>query len=293
MKTSSQSSYPTINGLKYHVRTWGDPASPRLFLFHGWLDMSASYQFLVDNLAQSWYIIAPDWRGFGETQWNQSTYWFPEYLSDLDQLLDLYSPDEPARLVGHSMGGNIASLYAGIQPHRIKALISLEGFGLAPNEDSEAAERYGLWLAQCREQKPQRIYDSFESFAERLKKGNARLSDEQAQFLSRHMMYLADDGQIKFRNDSRHRYLNPYLFRLDQSKSCWRATTAPCLWVAGDASRFYQRMQEFSDDYAERMACYQQFEYQVIADADHMLQHDQPQQLAEIIETFLAKHAPC
>ena len=46
-------------------------------------------------------------------------------------VLDLLSPQAPAPLVGHSMGGNIACSYAGIRPERVRCVVNLEGFGLA------------------------------------------------------------------------------------------------------------------------------------------------------------------
>jgi pimeloyl-ACP methyl ester carboxylesterase len=54
-----------VRGLRYHVRHWGDPQAPKIFMMHGWMDMSASFQFMVDALQQEWHVIAPDWRGFG------------------------------------------------------------------------------------------------------------------------------------------------------------------------------------------------------------------------------------
>jgi pimeloyl-ACP methyl ester carboxylesterase len=55
---------------------------------------------------------------------------FADYLADLDQLLDHYAPGEAVDLVGHSMGGNVAMMYAGVRPARIRRLVNLEGFGM-------------------------------------------------------------------------------------------------------------------------------------------------------------------
>ena len=97
----SESVFVDIRGLRYHCRTWGDPAHPKLFLLHGWMDVSASFQFFVDALRGDWHAIAPDWRGYGLTQWSGAdSYWFPDYLADLDALLGpvLAGPGgEPAR----------------------------------------------------------------------------------------------------------------------------------------------------------------------------------------------------
>src|ERR1035437_356737 len=108
---SSNSEFIDLRGLRIHVRTWGPVDAPPLFMLHGWMDFSATFQFLVDAFSRDWRVIAPDWRGFGESQWQNDSYWFANYLADLEALLDHYSPDEPARLVGHSMGSNVACLY--------------------------------------------------------------------------------------------------------------------------------------------------------------------------------------
>src|SRR5258705_12630591 len=99
----SQSHIHTIRNLRYHVRTWRAAAAPRLFLLHGWMDVSASFQFLVDCFDREWSVIDRDWRGFGLTAWAPGGCWFPYYYADLEALLEIYQPDVPAFLVAHSM----------------------------------------------------------------------------------------------------------------------------------------------------------------------------------------------
>jgi pimeloyl-ACP methyl ester carboxylesterase len=139
---ASQSHILKVRGVRYHVRTWGEDKSPKLVLLHGWMDVSASFQFLVDALQSDWYVIAPDWRGFGLSEWAADGYWFADYIADLDVLLRELAPQEPVNLVGHSMGGNVAGLYAGARPSRIAKLALLEGFGLPRTAPSAAPERY-------------------------------------------------------------------------------------------------------------------------------------------------------
>src|SRR4030095_16155621 len=82
----SQSQFLPLRGLRYHVRSWGEEDAPRLLMLHGWMDVSASFQFLVDALSKDWYVLAPDWRGYGLTEWPQDGYWFQGYIGDLDAL---------------------------------------------------------------------------------------------------------------------------------------------------------------------------------------------------------------
>lgn len=141
-------------------------------LLHGWMDAGAGFQFLVDALPTDWEVVAPDWRGFGKSEWASGTYYFPEYLADLDALLAHLSPAAPVWLVGHSMGGNVASLYAGIRPERVARLVSLEGLGLQPASPSAAPAHYRAWLAEQHDRRAPRTYADWASLIERLRRGN-------------------------------------------------------------------------------------------------------------------------
>ena len=182
----SESTFVDIRELRYHVRRWPHEGAPKMVLLHGWMDVSASFQFLADALRGEWDLYAPDWRGYGLTQWGTSeSYWFPDYIADLEKLLDHFGAS-PVNLVGHSLGGNVASMYAGIRPQRVAKLVNLEGFGLAPTRPEQAPERYARWLDELHEPPRLRPYRDFGELAERLRKNNPRLTPERAEFLARH-----------------------------------------------------------------------------------------------------------
>ena len=103
MKPSQSLTVP-IRGLDYHVRSWGEADAPKLFMLHGWMDVGASFQFLVDALQRDWHVIAPDWRGFGLSEWSADGYWFADYIADLDALLDHFTPGEPVRRALEQVG---------------------------------------------------------------------------------------------------------------------------------------------------------------------------------------------
>lgn len=273
------------------MRIWGDPAAPRLFLLHGWMDVSASFQFLVDAFKRDWCAIAPDWRGFGLTGWSGESYWFPDYYADLEALLDHYQPHEPVRLVGHSMGGIVGSIYAGIRPARVARLVSLEGLGLMRHPPDQAPLRYMHWLDQLRNAPGFKPYRSFEEVAARLRKKNPRLTEEQAGYLARHWAKRLDTGEVVLASDPRHKLVNPYLFRVEEAIACWRRISAPVLLVSGKESEIPSRMKDTPGQLAERTGAFRNRREIVLEDAGHMMHHDQPERLARVIEDFLTSEA--
>jgi len=290
---TSESHFLDIRGLKVHCRCWGDPSERKLFLLHGWMDVSASFQFLVDSFRHSWYVIAPDWRGYGLSDWSGSdSYWFPDYFADLDHILAHFQPGEPALLVGHSMGGNVASMYAGIRPERIARLVNLEGFGLIDTRSEDAPRRYARWLSEIEAGMRFRDYASFEDLAARLRSNNRRLTAERALFLARHWGGVAPGGRVVLRSDPAHKRVNPVLYRLDETKACWRNVRAPVLWVEGDDSQSASMLRISEEDRRARKACFGNFVERVMPDSGHMLHHDQPERLAAVIEDFLLAAEP-
>ena len=260
-----------------------------MVLLHGWCDVSASWQFVVDALQRDWRVLAPDWRGFGLSEWNRDVYWFPEYIADLDALLDNYSPQAPVRLVGHSLGGNAGCLYAGLRPARVAGLVNLEGLGLRRYMPDEAPGRYVNWLDQLRDTPMFRSYPDRAAFAARLQKENPRLSAGKAKFLARHMGEDDGAGGIHLAADPFHRGVNPIIYRVEEAMAIWRLVTAPVLWVtAADSFIFKQLFAIDAEDYRSRIACFREVREVMLQECGHNLHHDQPQQVARLIEEFFA-----
>jgi len=287
---NSESLFFDVRGLRYHVRRWAASSSsagaPKLVLLHGWMDVSASFQFLVDALQRDWDVYAPDWRGYGQTDWGKSDcYWFPDYIADLDFLLERIETS-PVNLVGHSLGGNVASLYAGVKPARVARLVNLEGFGMQATRAEQAPKRYARWLEELRDPSQLRAYASFAALADRLQQGNPRLSREKAEFLARHWGREEGAGVV-LRGDPAHKIVNPVLYRYEEVRACWQQVTAPVLWVDADGSDTLKRLGLDEAQHAERRAAFRNLRYATVRDAGHMLHHDQPEAVARLIEGFL------
>ena len=287
---SSESEFHQIRGLRYHVRRWRSAGAPKMVLLHGWMDVSASFQFMVDALQQAWDVYAPDWRGYGLTDWGKADcYWFPDYLADLDALLDRIQPEAPVNLVGHSLGGNVAALYAGARPERVARFANLEGFGMAPTRPEQAPKRYARWLEELRDPPGLRPYENFSALAARLQAGNPRLSNEQAEFLARHWGQEVAGKGVVLRGDPAHKIVNPVLYHYEEARACWQEVRAPVLWVEGAESETPQRLHLKDHQLAERRAAFRDLRSASVPDAGHMLHHDQPQAVARLLEEFLAR----
>jgi pimeloyl-ACP methyl ester carboxylesterase len=295
-----RSEFVPIRDLRYHVRLWGQPdaARPPLVLVHGWMDVSASWQFVVDALAQERFIIAPDWRGYGLTELPKTdNYWFPDYLADLDFLLDHYAPGQAVDLVGHSMGGNVAMLYAGSRPERIGRLVNLEGFGMPATRPAQAPGRYARWMdelkAYHRGEIELKAYAAVEGVARRLMKTNQRLARDKADWLAPHWARQAEDGRWHILGHSAHKISNAILFRVDEVLEVYRAIQAPVLAVEASDDSLGQWWQgRFTlADYHERLKAVSDLRLAQVRDAGHMLHHDQPERVAQLIEDFLRGEA--
>jgi pimeloyl-ACP methyl ester carboxylesterase len=283
---TSESRFLQVRELRYHVRRWARPGAPKMVLLHGWMDVSASFQFMVDSLKGDWDVYAPDWRGYGLTEWGKGDcYWFADYIADLDFLLQDIS-ESPVNLVGHSLGGNVASLYAGTRPERIGKLVNLEGFGLRATRPEQAPERYAKWLEELRNPPQLRPYAGFAELAERLQRGNKRLSKERADFLARHWGQ-EKDGKVVLRADPAHKIVNATLYRYEEALACWKKVTAPVLWVEGEEWDTLKSYGPNAGQLIERRAAFPKLQHFSIPKSGHMLHHDQPEALAHAIEAFL------
>lgn len=294
-RRAARSEFIALRGLRYHLNVWGEdslaPAGrPPLVLLHGWMDVGASFQFVVDALATPRLVVAPDWRGFGLSDASGADcYWFPDYLADLDALLDARWPGQAVDLLGHSMGGNVAMIYAGVRPDRVRRLVNLEGFGLPESRPSQAPRRYAQWLDALREPPQLRTYASLDDVAARLRKTNPLLPARRARWLAVHWSRERDDGQFEILGDPAHKLANPVLYRKDEVLECWKLIQAPLLWVQGDRTdteRWWGQRYTLAE-FHERLAVVPQVEKHVLVDAGHMLHHDQPEALARLLDAFL------
>jgi pimeloyl-ACP methyl ester carboxylesterase len=278
-------------GLKIHYLEWGEPQGEPLVLIHGFLDHAGSWAPFVGALtkktaAPKW-IIAPDCRGHGDSGWVGAGgyYHFADYLWDLDRVVESLGIAKMT-LLGHSMGGTISFLYSGTYPERIRKLILVEGIGPQPMSFGDAPPRMARWLADMKGLSRRKIveYPTLENAAERLRRTNPRLQPELALQLARSAAKKNSSGKWVWKFDPLHRTAAPQPFYSGQAVEFFRRIACPVLLVHGTESRQTRR-----PDMEERLAAIARRSFAEIEKAGHMIHHDNPERLAEVVTEFLAR----
>ncbi len=111
-------------GVELDVAIAGDPASPPIFLLHGFPESHRTWRHQIPELAKDHYVVAPDQRGFARSSKPEGVenYTPDKPVGDLLALADHLGVDR-FTLVGHDWGGAIAWMAALQNPQRIARLI--------------------------------------------------------------------------------------------------------------------------------------------------------------------------
>jgi pimeloyl-ACP methyl ester carboxylesterase len=276
-------------GLAIHYLEWGEPSGEPLILVHGFLDQAASWEafvgFLQTKLGGALWIVAPDCRGHGDSGWVGAGgyYHFPDYVLDLDCLVSALGA-ERFKLIGHSMGGSIALLYAGTFPQKVRQLVSIEGFGAVGMNFSDAPVRMEKWIAELHDRGRNhfREYESVEAGARQLQQTNPRLNSQRALDLAYSGMKQNTKGKWVWKFDPLHRTTSPQPSYSAQTIEFLRRIECPVLVVEGRHSRHAQR-----PDKQQRWAVVRNKHFAAIDNAGHMVHHDNPEELALVVAEFL------
>lgn len=259
------------------VCQWNPGEGTPLVVLHGFLEQGAAWDAVSTRLERT--VYAPDQRGHGRSQHVGvgGFYHFWDYVADVDGLLEQISPDAPVDLLGHSMGGTVACLYAGTRPKRVRRLILAEGLG-PPDTEADNVQRARQFLHHLREPRSHGApFEAPEAAAARMRKHNPSLTEANALTLAERLVERSDDGW-HWRWDALHRARSPQPFSERQFVRFLEAITAPTLVVYGEESPFpgIERAAFLADAVIER-----------IPGAGHLLHHDQPAALAAHIEAHL------
>ncbi|HMT45662.1 MAG: hypothetical protein RL702_1946 [Pseudomonadota bacterium] len=286
---------PTANSfisqrLRLHYVDWGNPEAPPLILQHGGRDHCRSWDWVAEELAKDWHVIAPDLRGHGDSAWApDGNYEMPAFVYDFAQLVHTLGHDQ-VTIIAHSLGGNVATRFTGLYPEKVRKLVNIEGLGPSPavraeREAAGYANRFRQWISDRRAAagRTPRRYATLEAAYARMKEENSFLTDEQARHLTIHGASRNEDGTWSWKFDP---YLNVWAFEdvpADRTQELWQAITCPMLllygldsWASSPARD--GRLEHFQD------ARVVEFE-----NAGHWLHHDQFDRFMGEVRGFLAQ----
>ncbi|TXH43937.1 MAG: alpha/beta hydrolase [Burkholderiaceae bacterium] len=275
----------------------GGQEAPMTVLLHGWMDGAASFLPLVTAWRAQGHlgeIRALNWRGFGGS-WHPDdpqvqSYWYPDYLGDLDAFLGQVAK-APVTLVGHSLGGNVASAYAALRPQRVSALVNVEGFGLPDSEPAHAPDRLVQWLDSLQADEAQVAWHAGrEQALQRWGRWHPRVSLDRLRPLLPHFV-VEDARGVALAADPAHKRVSPVLYRKAENLALWRRIECPVLWIQGqdtDVQAFWRGKMDQAEVDA-RLAVVRRLERACVAGAAHMVQLEQPGELASRLGAWLSQ----
>ena len=284
---------PTANSfisqrLKLHYVDWGNPEAPPLILQHGGRDHARSWDWVAEELAKDWHVIAPDLRGHGDSAWApDGNYDMGPFVYDFAQLVHTLGHDE-VTIIAHSLGGNIATRYTGLYPEKVRKLVNIEGLGPSPKiraqrEAAGYANRFRKWIDDRRKAAGRipRKYPTIEAAYARMKEENGFLTDAQARHLTVHGASRNEDGTWSWKFDP---YLNVWPFEDvpdERTNELWGAITCPVLLLYGANS--WASNPEL-DGRADIFKNHRTVEFE---NAGHWLHHDQFDRFMAEVRGFL------
>jgi pimeloyl-ACP methyl ester carboxylesterase len=281
------SGFQRVNGLRLFVHRLRDekvaPSGLTLLLLHGFMDAGATWDLVAPALASAGHdIVAPDLRGFGQSDsvGGGGYYHFPDYVADLAELVDAVAPRRLG-IVGHSMGGTIASLYAGAHGARVERLALLEGMGPIATEPAMAIDRMQAWLRGLREvpKQPKQLSSLTEAI-ERLQLHHPRVPRDVIESRAKLLTRTDDAGRLYWAYDPLHRTTSPTPFQVDVFKAFLARIECPTLVVSGGTAGWHP------PDEAARIACLKHAIQVELPTAGHMMHWTEPRALAERLVGF-------
>jgi pimeloyl-ACP methyl ester carboxylesterase len=275
-------------GLRLHYVDWGNEAAPPLILIHGGLDHCRNWDAIARELQPHFRIMAPDLRGHGDSEWARgSSYSLADNVYDLTRLMRVAGLQHAA-MVGHSMGGMVASAYAGTYPEKVSRLVVLDGAFLSSAQSLPIAEQMSRWVDQLDRigEHQESTFQTVEDAAKRLSARNKRLTEAQALHLARHGVRKGDDGLYRWKFDHHQRARAPYRLSADDYAALWSRITCPTLLMWGDESFLPD------PEATGLLTHFKAAEIEKIAGAGHWLHHDRLDVVLASLRRFLGVTPP-
>jgi len=269
--SQTQDRFVTANGLSLHYLDWGNPNAPPMLLLHGLCGNAHYWDFFAPSMKDDYHILALDQRGHGDNSWAQS-YGPRDYVLDLEAFITALELDNIV-LIGHSMGGINAIIYAARHPDQVSRLVIVD---IGPEIAAAGIER----MEKERASEPE-AFSSEEEAIEYMKQLEPRYSEAFIQHQARYALKHDDKGRLTFKCDKAL-----YSTELQSPQWLWgylKEVICPTLLLNGMESDMLSR------ETAQRMADTLIFGSVVdIERAGHSILGDNPDAFEVAVRNFLS-----
>lgn len=110
-----------------HVRTYGNPGNPVLFVLHGTYSDVHSYRSICEGISDKYFVVAWDQRGCGLSERiDEIEFTLESAIEEINKMKEIYAPDQKISLLGHSWGGGLATYYTSKFPELVSQLLLIE-----------------------------------------------------------------------------------------------------------------------------------------------------------------------
>ncbi len=273
------------DGLKMHYWEWGDPKEETYVFVHGVRDQGRSWDHFLEALLKRGvpikHAVALDLRGHGDSEWPSTSrgYAHEDFLTDLAGLLK-HLDKEPLTIIGHSLGGSMCLLYAGIFPEKVKRLVLLESLGPFARADDEVPNIMAERLKGRDYVEIPFPHETWEAAAKAIQKTFPLIPDKAALHMARHGTSYKG-GRYRWKHDPILRYRTTTAMSEGQIEAFIRRLKCPILFVYGTESDFMKSVR------GGRVKLFPNAKIVPIEGAGHHIPHEKPDELAEVVVPFL------
>ncbi len=272
------------DGVKLHYTEWGDPRKDTALLIHGIRDQGRSWSFLLQSLTALGkplpHAVALDLRGHGDSDWtkNRDGYQHEDFLYDISAL-QRHLNKKQLTLIGHSLGGSMAIMYAGCFPDRVKKLVSLESVGPFARADEDIPLIMAQKLKGPRLVDPS-FYPTLEDSARAIKFRFPLMPDEVCAHMAQYGSRMVKDGYV-WKYDPVFRFRSTTMLSEGQVTAFIKRLNCPILIIYGTESEFLKSTR------APRIELFQEAKIVAIEGAGHHVPHEKPDEVAKVMAPFL------
>lgn len=206
-----------------------------IIALHGWLDNAASFKFLADYLPQH-SITAIDMVGHGHSPHRSpdASYHLMDWVQDLYQVIESLQLQKVV-LLGHSLGGIVASIFASCFPEKVKKLVMIEAGGPLTKLESSSHEqiRESILSRDAVEKKVTRSPKDFESVVRaRMLAGDF---GRQIAYTLMDRNIVREGDTLRWRSDPRLRTISSLRLTDPQAENIIASIECPTQVILGDS----------------------------------------------------------